>query len=168
MSRTRSATSRAKPESRRDSVAYEFWMLHRTEEQLAAWGASFKKRGDIELALYCAVLEAFLVHARSLLDFFHIDPDRDRRGQPRRRKPDDFAAGDLVRGWRYSVSGHVEGWRVEINKRMQHLTTRRSRGHEWDEGGIRKHLDAQLKRFNQADPSFGAIVATHPRQLGPR
>src|SRR5689334_6772099 len=79
-------------EDRRDTLAYEVWMLRMTAEQITSWDVGeFKKNSPEKGFLSHAVLESFLVHARNLLCFYYP------KGSGK-DDPDDLVATDFFAG----------------------------------------------------------------------
>lgn len=151
-------------ETARETVAYELWMFHRMQEQLVAWDSvDFKRANEEQLALYCASLESFLVHARSLLCFFY----RDRHQQTDVIADDMFAKPGTWQ--RPQQPPDVVRWITSMNKTMQHITSERvAPSQEWDEGAIRSHVDGLLANLNKLAPDGGPIVPRHPaNMIGP-
>ncbi len=153
---------RNRSEDPRDSLGYEVWMFRRTQEQLTTWETErFKANRPDELHLYCAVLESFLVHTRSLLYFFYAAS---------REKRDDLIPADFFHQhpcpWAPGPMPAREGaWIKGINKTLQHLTrTRNLPRIDWDEKQIRAAIDTLFGTFNELGPIGGPVIAEHPQR----
>jgi hypothetical protein len=152
-------------EELRESLGYEMWMLHRTQEQSTAWDdPTFKQANPDKAYLRFAVLESFLVHARNLFYFFY---PIDKKPHPDDALPKDFYQG--IASWPHSRATMPvrEGmWLEQINKALQHLSKRRQKlGIVWPEKDIRAALDALFDEFNKLGPIGGPIVAEHPNPV---
>lgn len=150
------------PEAPRDMLAYEMWMLRKTQEQIAKWDAARYKteNGGKNAHVYHAVIESFLVHTRNLFDFYFLenfDPN------------EDVTFRDVLpHGVRWSAPSprHVRAWRRDINKTVQHMS--RSRGVpqiNWDELKIRQYFDSVLEQLNRLGPLGGPILVDHPDRI---
>jgi hypothetical protein len=141
-------------ESVRDVLAYEMWMLHQMHEQLTTWNATGGKKA-VGVALYCGVLESFLLHARSLFCFFFDQPKMD----------DDYVVQTLFpsRTWRGDKKpSEIADWIKQMNKRSQHMTGSRSRPYAWPLDEIRRKIDELFDEVTRLGPDGGAIVVQHP------
>jgi hypothetical protein len=151
-------------EAPREALGYEMWMMHRTQEQITAWDdPDFKKANPDKLFLHHAVLESFLVHARSLLYFFYpSDNPHSDDVLPR----DFFTDGIHWSHSRASISSDAASWLEGINKALQHISKRRRRPRiEWNEQEIRGALDSLFAEFNRLGPIGGPVVVEHPGRL---
>jgi hypothetical protein len=95
-----------------EHIPYEIDMLRETYRMLAATPPPTDARKN-------ALIEAFCVHARSLLDFFMCEGF----------KPDDVIASDFVTGFTPQLNDTVEPLktiRVKLNKQIFHLTKDRT------------------------------------------
>jgi len=93
-------------------IPYEIDMLRETYRMLAATPPPAD-------AYKNALIEAFCVHARSLVDFFMC----------RKSKPDDVIASDFASGYTAQLNDTVEPLktiRVKLNKQIFHLTKDRT------------------------------------------
>jgi hypothetical protein len=140
-------------------LAYEMWMMQRSQEQLAAWDALDYKRanGGRDAHVYFAVLESFLLHARNLFAFYLDSPQGD----------DVTARAVLPQGarWQPVRVPAVKEWRTQISKTVQHLTASRDVPHiEWDEPAIRRYLDGLFAQLNSHGPVGGAVDVAHPER----
>jgi len=116
-------------------LQYEIGMLFETAHKLE----------DCEdVVLYNALLESFLIHARSLIFFFYEEPFRE----------DDIVAGHFVEGWsqmRAFRSPLLRKAGEEANKKVTHLTYRRLNDtYSWDLEAITGEIRAVLLQFCQA------------------
>src|SRR5579872_4487128 len=90
-----------------DHLPYEIDMLRFTFNKLAQGGLAKEENNTY--------LEAFAVHARSLMDFF----------QNRQSKADDVVAGDFTSTFVPKINDKVKplsGIRTKLNKQVFHLT----------------------------------------------
>jgi hypothetical protein len=144
----------------REALAYEMWMLHRTQEQISAWDAADFKKDNPDMGhLSHAVLESFLVHARSLLFFFFPsdDPHEDDL------LPRDFLAGADWPHSRRTIPTKARQWIEDTNKALHHLSKERYRPRiVWDEMEIRTFIDTLFDEFNKMGPTGGPVPVEHP------
>jgi len=99
-----------------EHLAYEFWMIDSLARKLKAEEASDDPMKN-------AMLEAFTVHARSILDFFYL-PENQRRIP----KPDDMLADDYLhedrnrwRSQRPTRTAILDQVNDHVNKEIVHL-----------------------------------------------
>lgn len=135
-----------------DHLAYEVWMLDSLARELSAWQYN---RGPLQYA----VLEAFTLHARALLDFFYLPEP------PRHPRADDVIAEDYLRDvlerWhatRPKRSDLLNKVNDRVGKEIAHLTYGRLSVLPIDKGWpaikIRDELIEILTAFlNLAPPS---------------
>ena len=90
-----------------EHVAYEVDMLHGTRQRL--------RHGVGDTVVRNAVVESFLVHARSLNAF--LAP------RPANARADDVFAEDFVAGWRRTGNGLAKTDHDRIGKEIAHLTS---------------------------------------------
>jgi hypothetical protein len=155
-------------EDPREALSYEMWMLHRTQEQITEWDEpAFKTKNPDKVFLAHAVLESFLVHARSLLYFFYPSA----KPHPDDVQPSGFYVGTSV-VWPHSrttMPSKAASWLEDINKALQHLSTQRRKPRiEWNEKEIREAIDALFDEFNTLGPAGGPIRVEHPDRLPSR
>ena len=152
-------------ESERNTLCYELWMLHRTQEQITRWDAEqFTKAQPASRHLYIAVLESFLVHVRNLIRFFYPsrEPDADDL------TPTDFFTDGGQRWYakHRSLPPTLKAWLDAINTTLSHASgVRPARNVDWKEVEIRAELDKLVADFNALRPNGGPIKATHPDEL---
>ena len=105
-----------------EHLPYEIDMLRLTYQELEARAKKPAPESQQERACHDALIEAFCVHARSLLHFF---ADKKRKG----RTDDDAIASDFTIGF---VTGlqldeqPLEAILTRLNKQIFHLTTERT------------------------------------------
>jgi spermidine/putrescine-binding protein len=147
--------------SERDTLGFEMWMLHRTQEQITRWDAEkFKATHPEEVYLYIAVLESLLVHARNLIRFFYPPPNPD---------ADDLMPADFFadRGQRWyakhrQMPAMMKTWLDGINTALSHVSgVRPATNIDWKELEIRAALDKLFAEFNALGPEGGAVEARH-------
>jgi hypothetical protein len=98
---------------------------------------------DHEASLYNAALEATLLHARNLLDFFTGD----------QTPKDDIRAAHFLPAaasgwWKSSRLGLLNSLRNELNYSISHLTYRRTLGKpQWDLAGMASEVRAAFEEF---------------------
>ncbi len=88
-------------------LGYEWWMFRSTYEAL-------KNLGNSNTPMRNALVESLLLHSRALIYFFHFS-----------KKQDDWIVEDLGHSLRTTAlrpNTLLDSWRVEVNKRVAHLT----------------------------------------------
>lgn len=120
------------------AVGYELEMLRFAYATLANPAAQL-----LHPMLRNAVMESYLVHLRTLLDFFESKPNRD-----------DLLACHLVEDWRPSEGGAdlvaLGSQRRDVNKWLNHLTVDRIRQpsqKEWDFAVMTQHVETVWSAF---------------------
>lgn len=132
-----------------EHVAYEIDMLQEAAAVLAA--GTFENNRVVKNAL----LESVLVHLRSIDDFLQLKAARD----------DDVIALDYLPSWnpRPALS---EKDRADVNKRVQHLTTRRLRGkRQWALALVAQALEVCVEFLQQLERDQPLRAASF-KQLG--
>ena len=134
-----------------DTLPYEIWMMHQTVELLAL---GIFAPGPMQNAL----IESFAVHARTLIEFFKLKPNR---------QPDDADACDFTSpAYKRFSAGKVPQDIVDkINKQIAHITESRTvdpkeklNGNGTDIVELRLLLDAEIGEFkNHITPTYQAI-----------
>lgn len=108
---------------------------------------------DFFVVLRNGTLEAFLVHARNLIDFF-IGPQRPK--QTDILAADFFDRGIWVRGLQ---RGRLQQVRFRIGKKLSHLSYERLNDHDgWDVGLIVAQLADLTDRFNALNPAYAIDI----------
>ena len=125
-----------------EGAHYEFEMLVHSWKAMQVVG-----RGSIAFNI---CIEAFLVHARTLIDFFYLDKFC-------RIKKSDILAERFVPTWptiRPADSAFLEDVRARANKQLAHLTVERVdlKRKSWETIEILKRLDALWNQFYAALP----------------
>ena len=125
-----------------DKLKYELWMLGECAKKLAV--------DDLEEAEHNAWLEAYIIHARLLTEFF--------RDKPRKDKDDVVAKHYLGDYWKdadattalEALWERTEAW----NKWLAHLTATRVREDKpnQDIADIHKHIGVLTSRFDKLLP----------------
>jgi hypothetical protein len=104
-------------------LSYEIDMLRSTYKELQARANKPAPKSQDEQTVHNALVEAFCVHARSLLDFF-----ADKRSQGPKGETDAIAS-DFTTGFVTALNlkkEPLESLRNKLNKQIFHLTTKRT------------------------------------------
>ena len=104
-----------------EHIAYEVDMFFGMVEMLSCSHRICASSVAEAKRLNCALIEAFGMHLRNLIDFLYMS----------RPKPSDVVAADFCGTWqtvRPALSPHLENARVRANKELAHLTTDRLAG----------------------------------------
>ena len=118
-------------------VLYELNMF------FGSFEACMRLNKDHEAVLYNTALEATLLHARNLLDFFTGDPT----------PKDDIRAPHFIAvpgggWWKSSQLGLLSSLRDDLNYSISHLTYRRTSGKpQWDLARIAGEVRAAFEEF---------------------
>ncbi|WP_315742083.1 hypothetical protein [Bradyrhizobium sp. SZCCHNR1075] len=102
-----------------EHLPYEIDVLRLTYKELERVAKKSAAKGQEEQAYRYALIEAFCVHARSLIDFF----------ADKRHKPSDVIASDFTVGFVTALDVAKEPFksmRVKLNKQIFHLTKDRA------------------------------------------
>ncbi len=127
-----------------EHIAYEIDMFFGMTEMLSP----LNKIGASSLAeakrLNFAMIEAFVIHLRNLIDFLYMD----------RPQSTDVVATDFCTNWqtvRPTISPVLEKARVRANKELAHLTTDRLAGSppakQWDFSALAGEIRPLLRLF---------------------
>ncbi len=127
-----------------EHIAYEVGMFFGMADMLS----SSKKIGSSSSAdairLNFAMIEAFVIHLRNLIDFLYSD----------RPKPTDIIAADFCATWqteRPIISPVLKNARVRANKELAHLTTNRLAGSppakQWEFSVLAGEISSLLHLF---------------------
>lgn len=151
----------------------------KTREQLVDASSHVRYEMDMLLATACllskapgrpkavgyAFLEAFLVHARNLIEFFHQD-------KPNKKYPLDVRAFDYAPKWKTNDVKRLarrlyRSHHGEISKRMSHLTLKRTEIEQetWDYSSIRNDLRTLWSTFIGALPLGEGVFEEFARPL---
>jgi hypothetical protein len=108
----------------------------------ASWlgGATHAGGTETQRLIGNALLESALIHLRALDDFFYREPNKDTK--------DDVFAVDYAGGWTL-IPLLTKDERADINKRLAHITTRRTREpRKWELSSMSKARDV-YDRFRE-------------------
>ena len=126
--------------------------------ELPRW-ISYYDRGNGPLILKQACLEAFLVHARLLIEFL---VGRRTRTGGRTRKASDIAPTDFVQTWEPVVPENFDPWLDLADKHLSHLSRARSSqldGVDWNTIEIAGSILDLFDSFvDQADRENASLV----------
>ena len=129
-------------------LPYEIDMLRRTYKELQA-RANKPAQSQEERTVHNALVEAFCIHARSLLDFF----------ADKRKKPTDAIASDFATGFVTALDVAKEPLKsihVKLNKQIFHLTKDRTitEAKKFDAGVdgvcLLKLIEPEIEKFTTA------------------
>lgn len=128
-----------------EHIRYEYQMFRWLGVRLESRQPPIYTDISVSVALNNALLEAFLLHTRNLIEFFF----------PERPRPTDVIAADfcLQNAWEPTAPSLIEEWRFRANKEINHITSRRisgiSREKAWNFYAITVELEILVNRFRE-------------------
>jgi hypothetical protein len=113
---------------------------------------------------FVAAFDSFLVHYRSLGEFFHATSGYSKRC------PDDIRAGDYVAAWRTPYLPMWDTWKPSMHILLAHLSTKRNAIHEQKTGfDHRVHFEPMRDEIRTAWAEFekGLMGTIHGGKVTP-